>query len=342
MSLPPIRVLAVIPGDGSGTSMLGARRQVESLAVANIEARTFYLTSRTSFRALLQSWRELKREIRTFQPHAVHAQYGTVTALLAAFARDEVPLVITFQGSDLNRHRDQSAIRAVLALFLSQVASLAAAQSICVSAQLRDRLWFRRDRALVLMPGVDLQRFQPVPRDQARQHLGWTQDERVVLLATGLYPQAKGIGLVTQAVDLARAKFSNLRLHVLSTAPPDTVPFFLNAADCLAIASDREGSPNIVREAMACNLPIVSVDVGDVPERLNGVHPSRIVGYNARQFADALVEVLSLGTRSNGRMMVAQYSWPAYAARLRALYLNVAVRPIATGSHAETNRASAA
>jgi glycosyltransferase involved in cell wall biosynthesis len=90
------------------------------------------------------------------------------------------------------------------------------------------------------------------------------------------------------------------------------------------LASFREGSPNIIKEALACNLPIVSVDVGDVPERLRGVHPSRIVAREPYEIGCALAEVLSLGQRSNGREAVQECSETQIAAIIAGVYRSAA------------------
>jgi teichuronic acid biosynthesis glycosyltransferase TuaC len=92
---------------------------------------------------------------------------------------------------------------------------------------------------------------------------------------------------------------------------PHQVPLYLNAADVLLCASRAEGSPNIVKEALACNLPIVASPVGDVPERLQGVFPSKVVAREPEAMADALIEILSLKQRSNGRERVMQVAQDA-------------------------------
>ena len=88
------------------------------------------------------------------------------------------------------------------------------------------------------------------------------------------------------------------------TVPPHEVPLYLSAADCVAFASFREGAPNMVKEALACNVPVVSVDVGDVAERLAGVYPSRIVERDPVEFGNALADIVAAGLRSNGREVV--------------------------------------
>ena len=75
----------------------------------------------------------------------------------------------------------------------------------------------------------------------------------------------------------------------------------MNAADVMIFASLREGSPNVIKEAMACNLPIVSTDVGDVREILTGVHGCHIVARDPKTFAKAILEIIKEGSRTNGR-----------------------------------------
>jgi teichuronic acid biosynthesis glycosyltransferase TuaC len=95
---------------------------------------------------------------------------------------------------------------------------------------------------------------------------------------------------------------------------------YMNAADCLLLTSDYEGSPTVIKEALACGLPIVSVDVGDVRDRLKGVSPSRIVGRDPVEIAAALESVLSLGERSNGPSLVSEVSDKKIAWKIRSVY----------------------
>jgi teichuronic acid biosynthesis glycosyltransferase TuaC len=317
---PDMRVLAVIPGDGAGASMIFTRRQVESLARQALDVRTFYLNSRMSLVGLAQEWCRLRREIRSYQPHMVHAHYGTVTAFLCAMATSR-PLVVTFRGSDLNSHPEIGFLRARVSLLLSQIAARRAAQVICVSGQLQSRLWSHRERAIVLPDGVDLDLFHPSPKPQARARLGWQADVPTVVFNTSTQPRAKGIELVKAAIRVAEQRVARIHLALLDgTVPPRDVPLYLSAADCVALASFREGSPNIVKEALACNLPVVSVDVGDVAERLKGVYPSRVVQRDPVEFGNALADIVAAGVRSNGREVVAECSETSVAERIRGVY----------------------
>jgi teichuronic acid biosynthesis glycosyltransferase TuaC len=376
----PLRVLFVIPGEAQGHSMIFARRQALSLTQQGIDVECFYLRSRTSPVALAREYFRLRAHIARFQPALVHAQFGTVTAMLAALAAGHRPLAITYRGGDLNpspsiqpprslwqtsseseNDRPETcsttadpitinrrfaalwnrsptcprvltrAVRAWVGHFLSQLASLRAGLVVCVSEGLRQRLWWRRDRAVVLPSGVDLELFRPEARDQARARLGWPQHRRVVLFNAGGDPEIKRLDLALAAAGWARRRWPDLHLEILDgRVDPSRVPALMNASDCLLVTSDTEGSPSVIQEALACALPIVSVDVGDACERLRGVSPARVVKREAEALGRALAEVTAEPLRSNGPEAVRELTFDCLARRLCHLYhdaLEAAARP---------------
>jgi glycosyltransferase involved in cell wall biosynthesis len=112
------------------------------------------------------------------------------------------------------------------------------------------------------------------------------------------------------------------------------MPTYYNAADVLLCASRQEGSPNVVKEALACNLPVVSTCVGDVADRLAGVEPSRLVQREAHQIAEALVDVLSQHRRSNGRQKVLALNLEDTARRVLEVY-RALQEPLPRANHAD-------
>src|SRR6516162_4847741 len=179
-----LHVLAVVPGDGQGASYIFARRQIKSLADTGVSLRTFFVRSRTSPLTIVSEWSRLRREIRQFRPHLLHAHYGTVTSFLCAVS-SSIPLVITFRGNDLGDDPDIGLIRTRLGQMLSHISCLRAKRIICVSQRLRELLWWHRDRAAVIPTGIDMNLFRPQPKYEARMLLGWDQKERIVIFDEG-------------------------------------------------------------------------------------------------------------------------------------------------------------
>jgi teichuronic acid biosynthesis glycosyltransferase TuaC len=115
-------------------------------------------------------------------------------------------------------------------------------------------------------------------------------------------------------------------LHVISNVEPIRMPLYYQAADVLLCASLSEGSPNVVKEALACDLPVVSTPVGDVPERLTGVSPSYIVSRDPRKFGEAVVNILQTRQRSNGRERIMHLGLDQVAIQILTVYQSVLMR----------------
>ncbi|MGC2474308.1 MAG: glycosyltransferase [Candidatus Sulfotelmatobacter sp.] len=318
-----MRVLYVIPCRAEGNEFVFAKRQIACLEAAGITTRSFFVTSRTSISFLFRALYRLKDEIRRFHPDVVHAQFGTVNGILCVCAGAS-PLVVTFRGGDLNPTREVTRIRSLAGRLLSQLTALRAESTICVTERLRNRLWLRRDRSRVIPNGLDLSLFVPIPKLEARKAVGWQATERIVLVNAGRNEHVKRLDLALAAIQHAKRSVNDLRCEVLrGDTPAEKMPFYLNAADCLLVTSDWEGSPNIVKEALACNLPVVSVDVGDVPERLSEVIPSRIAERSPEALARCLTEVLQENRRSNGREKIVPLSDTAIADKILEVYRHV-------------------
>jgi len=315
-----MRVMFVMPGDGAGCSMIFARRQAASLREAGVDVREFFLRSRTSVMVMAREMMRFKSIARGFRPDVVHAHFGTVTGMFAALGCGRTPLVITYRGSDLNPVPD-SRVRSAAGHFLSQIAALRARRMVCVSAELKGRLWWRRSCAVVMASGVDAAAFRPVPKNEARQRLGWPAAERVVLFNAGHDSKVKRLDLAREAVRLARLEIPDLRWEVVDgSMAPERMPDVMNAADCLLLTSDHEGSPSVVQEALATNLPIVSVDVGDVRERVDGVRHTRVVEREAGSLGRAIVEVVREPVRSDGVSKISEIGFARIAGRMLEIY----------------------
>lgn len=313
---PKVSVLMIVPGNwknGEPAIPTFVKSQAESLKAAGWEVALGVVDDRTSVHGILQNVRRLRREVSPSRSGLVHAQYGSVTSALANLIRGSLPLVVSFCGDDLLgtpnpglhwRVREKCA-RAI-GLWAARRATTVIVKSDNLLQALPSRL---RGKAVVLPNGVNTDWFRPIARDECRSRLGWSMQPKVVLFNAGPNEERnrKNPSLARAAVDLLAQSIPDVSLYMMSNVSQEEVRLLLNAADSLLVTSLHEGSPNIVKEAMACNLPVVSVPCGDVPERLRMTHPGGVYSYDARVLAKALEAVLKVGYRSNGReQLIAQ------------------------------------
>src|SRR5262249_2264447 len=123
----------------------------------------------------------------------------------------------------------------------------------------------------IIPNGIDLGRFKPLNRNSCRSRLGWREDRLNVLFPTNSGDRIKRPELARKAVEVAERLGVKVDMHHLRSVPHDQVPVWLNASDAVLLTSLHEGSPNVIKEALACNVPVVSVDVGDVRDRIQGI-----------------------------------------------------------------------
>jgi glycosyltransferase involved in cell wall biosynthesis len=309
--------------------------QAKSLRDFDCQTAFGVVDDRTSIRGIVRNITRLKGEIAQTKPGLVHAQYGSVTAAVASLIKGSLPLVVSFCGDDLLgtpipgltwRLREKGA------RFAGLCAAQRAAAIIVKSRNLMEALpaSFRR-RATILPNGVDMSWFKPMDRDKCRSKLGWDMHSKIVLFNASRNENQylKNPRLAHRTVDLLARSVSDVSFRVMSNATSEEVLFMLNAADCLLVTSLHEGSPNIVKEAMACNLPVVSVPCGDVDERLKTSTPGEICPYDPHILAQAVQRVLLTGARSNGRDQIKEQGLTTE---------NVAARLVQVYSHVLANR----
>src|SRR5258708_6162450 len=279
----PIRVLAVTNMYPTAADPVFGRfvaRQMVSVANAGADVEILFIAARG------RDWRYVWGMLQTFRRaisgrfDLVHAHFG-LTGFVTAF--QPLPLVVSFCGDDLFGTPDGrgGATRlSRLATRLSHWAARRADAIICKSEPLRAALprAVDRDRAYVIGNGVDTDMFRPGDRLAARARLRLGPDDRLVLFPhTRKQASVKRFDLAEAAVRLLVAGGCPAVLWVVNDVDPDRMPDYYRAADCLLLTSEHEGSPNTVKEALCCDRPVVSVDVGDV-RRLIDVAPGCRLG----------------------------------------------------------------
>ena len=174
---------------------------------------------------------------------------------------------------------------------------------------------------MLFRSGVDLTRFAPESRDAARAVLGWRRDGQVLLFAADPEEERKNWPLAAETQLTLAAQGLDVRLESVHGRPQADMACAMNAADVLLLPSFHEGSPNVVKEAMAVGLPVVAAPVGDCAERMRDVSPSAVVARTTAAFVDATAKILASGQRSNGRAAIERtLSLAAVAQRVLAVY----------------------
>ena len=269
--------------------------------------------------------RALVAEIR---PDIVLVMYGGVMAQEVARAVRDVPVLITFRGTDILGGKGRNPVHGAsrrYGVVASRRAARRAAGIVVKSRNLVDALRrsIDRSRAWVVPDGIDLDCFAPRDKKECRAALEWHPRRKHVLFPGSPLRPEKRFALARAAVALAREQTRDVELHALHGVPHGDVPTWLNAADALLLTSAHEGSPNSVKEALACNVPVVSVDVGDVSERVAGIAGCYISEATPTDIASKLVRALEHGPVS-GRERVAALSLDRVAVKLAEIYAHVA------------------
>lgn len=224
----------------------------------------------------------------------VHAHYG-LSGFPALF-RWRTPLVITLHGSD--------ALVGRMEPFVSRLVCKMADAVIVVSRQIASRI-----PGEVIPIGVDWEKFRLRDRTEARVKLGLPVKRRLILFPYNPQRKIKRFDLAKAAVETLKLSGYDIELLVVSNVAGEEMPWYYSAADAMILCSDSEGSPCAVKEALACNIPVVSTDVGDVCEIMAGVSGTVICEQKAHALAQGLEEILSKGENHgcDGRSAMQRY-----------------------------------
>jgi glycosyltransferase involved in cell wall biosynthesis len=236
----------------------------------------------------------------------VHANYGLTVPI--AIAQPRLPVVATLWGGEFVGNRFAPLIRAGV----KRVAAV-----VVPSEPMLDRLPPSvRDRTHLVPFPVDTDLFRPRSRAAAREAVGWDTDRRVVLFPYAEARYEKNYPLAERVVDGLDA---DVELRSVANEPYESMPDYLNASDALLITSRWESGPMTVKEALACDLPVVSRPVGFAPVVLDGVRNCR-VGATERELRRGLADALAAGRAVGGRDRVVSYGREEMGERLRAVY----------------------
>lgn len=325
------------PHEGNPGYGIFVRRQVDSLVEAGIACDVLFVRGHRS--PLAYALAALRLGVWNLRPprryRLLHGHGGETALAIRCFLR--APVLVSYCGDDLLGTPGADGVvrtgsRLRRAVQRGHARSLSA--SITKSEEMQQALpGSIRARNHVIPNGVDTAVFAPVSREDARRALGWDLDQPVALFAADPAVERKRHWLAAAACEAAAARLPGLRLHVAANVSPDQMPMLMSAADCLLLTSAIEGSPNVVKEALMCDLPVVATDCGDVRQLLASVEPSSVCVDDPAALADGLVACMEPRRRSNGRAVSSWLTQEAVAARVIALYEQLAPGVMRAAEH---------
>lgn len=324
-----MRILAVTnmyPTSQAPASGTFVEQQVGSLKQVGLEVDVLFVDRRRKgMGAYLSLRREIGASVMKFQPDLVHVMYGGVMAYQVTCAIRDRPIVVSFCGSDLLGENLSGPLRKLIArygVFSSHRAARRAWGIVAKSKSLQDVLPKDVDRSKIrIIPnGIDLERFRPLDRYTCRGQLGWSPDHFHILFPTNSGDPVKRFDLAQAAVETVNRLGTPAEIHQLRGVNHNEVPVWLNASDAVLLTSLHEGSPNVIKEALACDIPVVSVDVGDVRERIQGIAGCYLASPEVGDLAAKLRLVDTGPRRVAGRIRMQVLSLECIARRLKRFY----------------------
>ena len=308
MCLKILVVTAMYPRFGKESSGAFVMQQVEQLRTLGHDVETIDFPGHRSKLEYAKAAFVVAHQTRRKRYDVVHAHYG-VTGL-CTLMRNATPMVISLHGSD--------ALVGWIEPLISRVVCALADATIVVSKAIAQRI-----PGTVIPCGVDLALFQPKPRTAARQRLGLLPACKYILFPFDPARRVKRFDIASGTIKELAAR--NVELLTVSKVHYTEMPWYYSAADAMIFCSDSEGSPTSVKEALACNLPVVSTDVGDVREIVRGIAGTEIVEQSPVSLAAGLRRVLNRPPDFvfDGRTAMERYSQQKAVEAIVAVYRRV-------------------
>lgn len=281
--------------------------QIESIKQGfNIEYDTFFIKGK-GIKGYLKNIPSLRKKIKSYSPDVVHAHFGL--SGLVACLQNKKP-VITFHGSE--------AYIPYVGL-LSKIAGRLSSYNVFVGEKIKNRIKGHKNNSIVPC-GINLDTFYPIDMKIAREKLNMEHEKKYILFSSSFDNPVKNSPLAFSAIGKLKMDCELLELKNRSR---EEVNLLLNACNLFLLTSMSEGSPQVIKEAMACNRPIVATDVGDIREVIGNTEGCYITNFEPDDVADKIKLAISFDKRTNGREKIKHFDNNIIAKKIFEIYQTV-------------------
>lgn len=261
------------------------REQGENLRALGVDVEYFAVVGKGAM-GYLRNYKRLKAAIKEYQPDLIHAHFGLCGALCVL--QTKVPVVITcHNGETLTKYGN----------IISSLAVKRAKYTICVAQHIYDKLYLKPRQYTIQPCGIEVT--EVVDKDIAKEKMDLPKDKVNILFGGSFTNLRKNVALANAALEILHR--DDINLIEMKGFNREQVTLLYNGCDMLLLPTKSEGSPQVLKEAMAYNCPIVATDVADIAYLLDGVSNSYVTSFEAQDVADKISCVIECGQRTNGR-----------------------------------------
>lgn len=295
-----MRILFVCSGNTKEGISPIIKNQGDSLKNNGVQM-DYFLIKGEGFNGYLRSIKPLKKYLKNKKIDIIHAHYGLSGNIALLGKLRKIPLVVSYMGDDLlgeNRKNGSYTILGKLFVLINKIQIKYFNNYSIVKSKEMLTVIKRNRRNISLIPnGVNFSVFRPYSRKIAKKELGFNNDELIILFVSDPDRAEKNYQLALKAVGLL--KIQNIKFVVVSKVDQSQLYMYYNAANVLLLTSFHEGSPNVIKEAMACNCPTVSTDVDDVRWIFGNTKGYYITSFDPEEVAEKISLALDFVEKNN-------------------------------------------
>lgn len=282
-----MKILFVSSGNSNKVKTV-VKNQADSLIAQGIEIHFFLIKGRGVL-GYLKNIFYLKKILNKTHFDIIHAHYS-LSAFVASLAGAK-PLVVSLMGSDVKSGFLYKKLIQLFYIIFSWRILIVKSQDMKKSLGIKS--------AHIIPNGVDINHFKPLNKIECQEKLNWDERFQHILFAADPKRSEKNYILAEESIKLTQN--NSIQIHILENVSFSEMPLWFNASDLVLLTSLWEGSPNVIKEAMACNRPIVATDVGDVRKVIGNTEGCYVTSFNANEVKENLLKALAFGEITNGR-----------------------------------------